>query len=154
MSCTAAVAKMLTYCDEIIRQHKTACLRVTSLLAVKDMLWVGTSAGVIVTLTVPPITLTTTKLAAPPPLAGVPHGHTGHVRWEIIIIIIDIIATIDHDDVRFLTSVEMSPEPGGVAAHSGASRGPGLARLSAGRKEGGAGAGNYRYYPVPHIRKI
>ena len=80
VSCTAAVAKMLTYCDEIIRQHKTACLRVTSLLAVKDMLWVGTSAGVIVTLTVPPITLTTTKLAAPPPLAGVPHGHTGHVR--------------------------------------------------------------------------
>ena len=163
MSCTAAVAKMLTYCDEIIRQHKTACLRVTSLLAVKDMLWVGTSAGVIVTLTVPPITLTTTKLAAPPPLAGVPHGHTGHVRWEIIIIIIIIIAiiiiiiiiaTIDHDDGRFLTSVEMSPEPGGVAAHSGASRGPGLARLSAGRKEGGAGAGNYRYYPVQHIKNI
>ena len=39
----------------------------------------------------------------------------------------------------------MSPEPGGVAAHTGASRGPGLARLSAGRKEGGAGAGEYRY---------
>ena len=61
VSTTAAVAKMLTYCDEIIRQHKTACLRVTSLLAVKDMLWVGTSAGVIVTLIVPPVTATTTE---------------------------------------------------------------------------------------------
>ena len=81
VSTTAAVAKMLTYCDEIIRQHKTACLRVTSLLAVKDMLWVGTSAGVIVTLIVPPVTATTTKLASAPPLTGIPHGHTGHVRF-------------------------------------------------------------------------
>ena len=101
VSTAAAVAKMLTYCDEIIRQvpelaeliilissylilsylilsylilsylilsyhifvqHKTACLRVTSLLAVKDMLWVGTSAGVIVTLVVPPVSATTTKV--------------------------------------------------------------------------------------------
>lgn len=35
VSTTATVAKMLTNCDEIIRQHKTACLRVTALLAVK-----------------------------------------------------------------------------------------------------------------------
>ena len=117
VSTTAAVAKMLTYCDEIIRQHKTACLRVTSLLAVKDMLWVGTSAGVIVTLIVPPVTATTTKLASAPPLTGIPHGHTGHVR--------------------FLSCVDMSPEPGPAAA--GHSRGPGLARLSAGRKEAGQG---------------
>ena len=35
VSTTATVAKMLANCDEIIRQHKTACLRVTALLAVK-----------------------------------------------------------------------------------------------------------------------
>ena len=45
VSCTNVVSKMLTNCDEIIRQHKTACLRVTSVMAVKDMLWIGTSAG-------------------------------------------------------------------------------------------------------------
>ena len=123
ISCTNAVAKMLTYCDEIIRQHKTACLRVTSLLAVKDMLWVGTSAGVIVTLTLPTITSTTTKLSTIPPLTGIPHGHTGHVR--------------------FLTCVDTVASPDtaggpGAGAGAGASRGPGLARLSAGLKEPGA----------------
>jgi len=53
--------------DDIIRQHKMACLRVTALLACKDQLWVGTSAGVILTLPLPKITLTTSKasLSAP-----------------------------------------------------------------------------------------
>lgn len=36
-------------CDDIIRQHKAACLRVTALLAHCDTLWVGTSAGVLLT---------------------------------------------------------------------------------------------------------
>lgn len=31
--------------DAIIRQHKAACLRITALLACKDLLWIGTSAG-------------------------------------------------------------------------------------------------------------
>ena len=107
LSLTSSVAKMLSGCDEIIRQHKTACLRVTSLLAVKDMLWVGTSAGVILTLPLPAISQTTTKLASLPPLTGIPHGHTGHVR--------------------FLTSVETAGDsgPGGGLA----SRGPGLPRV-------------------------
>ena len=70
ISLTAAVSKMLSGCDDIIRQHKTACLRVTALMAVKDMLWVGTSAGVIVTLNLPHITPTTTKLQNTPPLQG------------------------------------------------------------------------------------
>ncbi|KAI8508740.1 Rho guanine nucleotide exchange factor (GEF) 17 [Branchiostoma belcheri] len=46
-----AVHKMLAGSDAIIRQHKAACLRITALLACKDLLWVGTSAGVVVTLT-------------------------------------------------------------------------------------------------------
>ena len=106
LSLTTTVAKMLSGCDEIIRQHKTACLRVTSLLAVKDMLWVGTSAGVILTLPLPAISQTTTKLTSLPPLTGIPHGHTGHVR--------------------FLTCVETQGDaaPGGLA-----SRAPGLARV-------------------------
>ena len=95
---------MLAGSDDIIRQHKAACLRVTALLAVRDRLWVrppflfldalstvsfkqahlryslvpatkavsqvGTSAGVIVTLGLPHITATTTKLPSPPPLSG------------------------------------------------------------------------------------
>lgn len=107
ISLTAAVSKMLSGCDDIIRQHKTACLRVTALMAVKDMLWVGTSAGVIVTLNLPHITPTTTKLQNTPPLAGNPHGHTGHVR--------------------FLTCVEMSADS--------VPRGPGFTRFTT-RKEG------------------
>lgn len=45
---------MLSNCDDIIRQHKAACLRVTSLLACKEMIWVGTSAGVLLTISAIP----------------------------------------------------------------------------------------------------
>jgi WD40 repeated domain len=44
------VSKMLSNCDNIIQQHKQACLRITSLLACKDIIWIGTSAGVLLTL--------------------------------------------------------------------------------------------------------
>lgn len=53
-----SVNKMLSSCDDIIRQHKAACLRVTSLLACRDLIWIGTSAGVI--LTIPATTCKTT----------------------------------------------------------------------------------------------
>ncbi|XP_067128079.1 rho guanine nucleotide exchange factor 17-like [Centruroides vittatus] len=76
-----AVTKMLSGCDDIIRQHKAACLRVTSLLACKDLLWVGTSAGVVLTLPLPHLTSTTTKLDTLPNVSGISHGHTGHVRF-------------------------------------------------------------------------
>jgi hypothetical protein len=48
-----------TAADDIIRQHKAACLRITALLVCKDLLWVGTSAGVILTIPIPKITSTT-----------------------------------------------------------------------------------------------
>lgn len=91
-----AVTKMLAAgCDDIIRQHKAACLRVTALLACKDLLWVGTSAGVILNLALPHLTPTTTaKMIAAPNVSGIPHGHTGHVR--------------------FLTSVEANPSAAGL----------------------------------------
>ena len=46
-----AVNKMLSNCDNIIQQHKQACLRVTSLLACNDILYLGTSAGTILRIT-------------------------------------------------------------------------------------------------------
>lgn len=80
-----AVTKMLSSCDDIIRQHKAACLRVTSLLAVKDLLWIGTSAGVVLTMTIPAVVANTTKLVTLPVPIGVPHGHTGHVRFLTLV---------------------------------------------------------------------
>ncbi|XP_053211596.1 rho guanine nucleotide exchange factor 17-like isoform X5 [Panonychus citri] len=77
-----AVTRMLATCDEIIRQHKAACLRITALLACKDLLWIGTSAGTIMTLSSPLITPSTTSVdVSSPNVSGIPHGHTGHVRF-------------------------------------------------------------------------
>lgn len=57
-------------CDEILRQHKFACLRITALLSCKDLLWVGTSAGVILTISLPHIVPGMTKLTSSPTLTG------------------------------------------------------------------------------------
>lgn len=72
---------MITGSDAIIRQHKAACLRVTSLLTCKDLLWIGTSAGVVLTLPLPTITATTSSLRNSPSATASYHGHTGHVRF-------------------------------------------------------------------------
>ncbi len=66
MRCTysslrTAAYLLLSGADDIIKQHKTACLRVTCLLACKDLLWVGTSAGVILTLPAEKVCQDTTK---------------------------------------------------------------------------------------------
>ncbi|XP_051933697.1 rho guanine nucleotide exchange factor 17-like [Hippocampus zosterae] len=78
-----AVHKMLAGADAIIRQHKAACLRITALLACKDLLWIGTSAGVVLTLPIPAINSGTGTCAVKTPLVpmGSAHGHTGHVRF-------------------------------------------------------------------------
>lgn len=70
---TPPVHKMLAGSDAIIRQHKAACLRITALLVCKDLLWIGTSAGVVLTLSV--------SAKAAPALVGLSQGHTGHVRF-------------------------------------------------------------------------
>ncbi|XP_063287751.1 rho guanine nucleotide exchange factor 17 isoform X1 [Pelobates fuscus] len=72
------VHKMLAGSDAIIRQHKSACLRITALLACKDLLWIGTSAGVVLTLS---ITTSTNTLKGPLNPVGLSQGHTGHVRF-------------------------------------------------------------------------
>ncbi|XP_046817652.1 uncharacterized protein LOC124423673 isoform X5 [Vespa crabro] len=76
-----AVTKMLASCDDIIRQHKAACLRVTALLACNELLWIGTSAGVLLTVPIPHIKPSTQRISQPPIVTGIPHGHTGHVRF-------------------------------------------------------------------------
>ncbi|XP_076467848.1 rho guanine nucleotide exchange factor 17-like [Babylonia areolata] len=82
VSIAQAVSQKLQSADDIIRQHKAACLRVTALLVCKDLLWVGTSAGVILTLPLPNVTSTTTHGAlASPAVTGLVYGHTGHVRF-------------------------------------------------------------------------
>jgi hypothetical protein len=57
-------------CDDIIRQHKAACLRVTSMLVCRDLLWVGTSAGVILTIPTPHLTATSSRLSSTPIVTG------------------------------------------------------------------------------------
>ncbi|XP_056296734.1 rho guanine nucleotide exchange factor 17-like [Pseudoliparis swirei] len=78
-----AVHKMLAGADAIIRQHKAACLRITALLACKDLLWIGTSAGVVLTLGIPAVSSGTSAgtLKVPQVPMGSAHGHTGHVRF-------------------------------------------------------------------------
>ncbi|KAJ8297486.1 hypothetical protein KUTeg_024017 [Tegillarca granosa] len=82
VSIAQAVGAKLQSADDIIRQHKAACLRITSLLVCKDLLWIGTSAGVILTLTMPRITTTSTSGSiTSPSVTGLVYGHTGHVRF-------------------------------------------------------------------------
>ncbi|XP_061184176.1 rho guanine nucleotide exchange factor 17-like [Saccostrea echinata] len=100
VSIAQAVAQKLQSADDIIRQHKAACLRITALMVCKDLLWVGTSAGVILTITMPRITSTTTRGSIPAPtVTGLVNGHTGHVR--------------------FLTCVEMTVTPPTVKVEGG-----------------------------------
>ena len=56
--------------DDIIRQHKSACLRITALLACKDLLWIGTSAGVVLTMSLPIVKRDTMKITNIQPPIG------------------------------------------------------------------------------------
>ncbi|CAH2235682.1 jg18052 [Pararge aegeria aegeria] len=82
---TPQVTKMLHGCDDIIRQHKAACLRVTALLAHRDTLWVGTSAGVLLTAPLHNSPNARTGTFTVPQLSGITYGHTGHVRFLTIV---------------------------------------------------------------------
>ena len=77
-------------CDDIIRAHKLGCLRVTALHICKETLWVGTSAGVLVNITVPQIIDSSSSSsssngtnrfpATSLQLKGLSCGHAGPVR--------------------------------------------------------------------------
>lgn len=62
---------IISGCDDIIRQHKAACLRVTSMLVCHDLVWVGTSAGVILTIPTPHLTPISSRLSTPPVVTGI-----------------------------------------------------------------------------------
>ena len=101
VSVKQAVTHKLQTCDDIIRQHKVACLRITALLALNDRLWIGTSAGIILNLTFPPSKETPKSqhhhhrgqredhqqqqqlhsAMLQPVVTGLVQGHTGHVRF-------------------------------------------------------------------------
>ncbi|KAF6102124.1 Rho guanine nucleotide exchange factor 17 [Phyllostomus discolor] len=76
---TPPVHRMLAGSDAIIRQHKAACLRITALLVCGELLWVGTSAGVVLTMPTSPSTVSCPRAPLSP--AGLGQGHTGHVRF-------------------------------------------------------------------------
>ncbi|CAF1243460.1 unnamed protein product [Adineta ricciae] len=47
------VAQKLQICDDIIRAHKLGCLHISTLNICKETLWIGTSAGILLNLTIP-----------------------------------------------------------------------------------------------------
>ncbi|XP_014213202.1 rho guanine nucleotide exchange factor 17 [Copidosoma floridanum] len=81
VSIAPTVTTMLANCDDIIRQHKAACLRVTALLACNELLWIGTSAGVLLTVPIPHIKPSTQRMSQAPIVTAIHHGHTGQVRF-------------------------------------------------------------------------
>ena len=75
-------------CDDIIRAHKLGCLHVTALHVCEDILWVGTSAGVIVNIHFPQLidasNNATNKLSSSSlQVKTLPVGHAGPVRCII-----------------------------------------------------------------------
>lgn len=95
------VDRILSFGSEIIRQHKNACLKTTSLLNYRDTreacdtLFIGTSAGIIVYLKITREQLDSRlqKLDGSAPAGGdwkphvlsLSHGHSGHVKFLNII---------------------------------------------------------------------
>ncbi|CAF1461333.1 unnamed protein product, partial [Adineta ricciae] len=82
-SIRTAVTQKLQVCDDIIRAHKLGCLRVSALHICKETLWVGTSAGVLLNISVPQLLdsgnnkLTASSLH----LKSLSFGHAGPVRF-------------------------------------------------------------------------
>ena len=75
-------------CDDIIRAHKLGCLHVTALHVCEDILWVGTSAGVIVNIHFPQLIDASSnamnKLSSNSlQVKTLPVGHAGPVRCII-----------------------------------------------------------------------
>ncbi|CAF1140330.1 unnamed protein product [Adineta steineri] len=86
-SIRTAVTQKLQACDDIIRVHKLGCLYVSTLHVCKEILWIGTSAGIIVNLIIPQLIDLlsingTSKLTLNSiQLKGLTFGHVGPVRF-------------------------------------------------------------------------
>ncbi len=78
--------KIILVCDDIIRAHKLGCLHVSTLHVCKETLWIGTSAGVLLNLTISQLidSLSTSKLTTNSiQLESLSFGHAGPVRFII-----------------------------------------------------------------------
>ena len=64
------ISQRLNGFDDLIKFHKLACLKITSMHVCKDTLWIGTSSGVLVYLHIPLINNNTTKINSPLNLNG------------------------------------------------------------------------------------
>ncbi|UJR10864.1 hypothetical protein I4U23_015051 [Adineta vaga] len=82
-SIRTVVTQKLQVCDDIIRAHKLGCLRVSALHICKETLWVGTSAGVLLNISVPQLLdSSNNKLTASSlQLKSLSFGHAGPVRF-------------------------------------------------------------------------
>jgi hypothetical protein len=121
-------ASVIPGSDAIIRQHKAACLRVTSLLTCKDLLWIGTSAGVVLTLPLPTITTTTSSLRNSPSATASYHGHTGHVRFLTAVEVPKKDAPETTSDKEPTTPLSTSTSPSGPPLTPGGPAGSSIAR--------------------------
>lgn len=78
----STVTRLLNeYNDNIIKQHKTACLRITALLACKQVLYIGTSAGIICTLISPSVDAQTQQVPGLVRIHNIAVGHSGPCRF-------------------------------------------------------------------------
>ncbi|KAL3310409.1 hypothetical protein Ciccas_011028, partial [Cichlidogyrus casuarinus] len=76
------VMQRIQYCDEIIVRHKEHCLRITCMSMCKDLLLIGTSAGVIVVIPSPKLNASSTRAdTIISKISTLDRGHTGHVRF-------------------------------------------------------------------------
>lgn len=95
MSLLEPINKILSCGNEIIRQHKTACLGTTSLLSIyneleeSNSLFIGTTAGLILILTITSEQLreqiSSERLIWNPQVISLRHGHSGQVRFMQLI---------------------------------------------------------------------
>ncbi|KPP60318.1 hypothetical protein Z043_121688, partial [Scleropages formosus] len=98
-------------------------------VAPTDLLWVGTSAGVVLTLSIPPVSASGGPASLRGPLVpmGSVHGHTGHVRF------LTAIELPEGFDLSFPPQVEP-----GNPAHGGEGGGSGLQRRDSAHRRASA----------------
>ncbi|CAL8077058.1 unnamed protein product [Calicophoron daubneyi] len=111
------VLQSLLHCDAVIMRHKEVCLRITCMTVCKDLLWAGTSAGVIVTVAIPRISIGSTRTSMEPPQIEVlPQGHIGQVRF---LVSLENLAGRDRSSVSEKRSSLLSiPERGNISSMS------------------------------------
>ncbi|KAF8795208.1 Rho guanine nucleotide exchange factor 17 like protein [Argiope bruennichi] len=81
LNISSPITKMISAYGEIIKRHKLACLRISSICVEKNLLWIGTSSGIILNLPIPSFSSPISSADLIPTIIGMPHGHFGYVRF-------------------------------------------------------------------------